>query len=61
MGHESTNALFIPVSYHVAAVGLFLILGTLSGVLIAGKLSKSVKEDSEKRRKLMKAQHTHAT
>lgn len=50
MGRESTNALFIPVSYHVAALGLFLILGTLSGVSIAGQLSKSATRTKEEKK-----------
>jgi len=58
MGHKSTNALFIPVSYRVAALGLFLTLGTLSGVSIAEQLSKSATQTKEE--KLTKAQHTRS-
>lgn len=47
MGHESTNALFIPVSYHVGALGFFLILGTLRGVLIDGQLSRLATQTKE--------------
>lgn len=40
MGHESTNVILVLVSYSVVAPSLFLRLGTLSGVLITGQLSK---------------------
>lgn len=47
MGHESTNALLVLVSYCVAALGLFLILGTLGGVSITGQHSKLATQTKE--------------
>lgn len=47
MGHESTNPLLVLVSYCVAALGLYLILGTLRGVSITGQHSKFAAQTKE--------------